>query len=154
MHDNIRLICETSSGISVDINFLWNSKYGVYGAESFIATVKSGYLRKDLRKYTSVILYMNIICIAQWLFDANLKILHCSDAFTRRHKHNKPECSFMQTCVDYFLPRKYDVISPLRHSYAKDPLCLTRLIYRVIFQRWKLTPFLSCSKEMWVIWSD
>ena len=35
----------------------------------------------------------------------------------------------MQTRVDYFLPRKYDVISQLRHSYAKDPLCVTRLNY-------------------------
>ena len=34
----------------------------------------------------------------------------------------------MQTGVDYFLPRKYDVISQLRHSYAKDPLCVARLI--------------------------
>ena len=35
----------------------------------------------------------------------------------------------MQTRVDYFLTRKYDVISQLRHSYAKDPLCVTRLNY-------------------------
>ena len=27
-----------------------------------------------------------------------------------------------------FLTRKYDVISQLRYSYAKDPLCVTRLI--------------------------
>ena len=33
----------------------------------------------------------------------------------------------MQTSVDYFLPRKYDVISQLHHIYAKDPLCVTRL---------------------------
>ena len=83
---------------------------------------------QELEKFTSVILYMNTICIAQWLCDANFEILHCSDAFARRHKHCKPECSFMQTRVDYFLPRKYDVISQLRHSYAKDPLCVMRLI--------------------------
>ena len=59
---------------------------------------------------------MNIICFAQWLFDANIEILHGTDAFARRHKHNKPELSFMQTCVDYFLPLKYDVISQLCHS--------------------------------------
>ena len=35
----------------------------------------------------------------------------------------------METRIDYFLTRKYDVISILRHSYAKDPLCVTRLIY-------------------------
>ena len=34
----------------------------------------------------------------------------------------------IQTRVD-FLPRKYDVISQLRHSYAKDPFCVPRLIW-------------------------
>ena len=38
----------------------------------------------------------------------------------------------MQTLVDYFLPRKYDFISQLRHSYAKDPLCMTRLIFTIV----------------------
>ena len=33
----------------------------------------------------------------------------------------------MQTRDDYFLPQKYDDISQLRHSYAKDPLWVTRL---------------------------
>ena len=32
------------------------------------------YLRKDIGKFTSVILYMNIICIAQLLFDASFEI--------------------------------------------------------------------------------
>ena len=75
---------------------------------------------------------MNIICIAQRLFEANFEILHCSGVFARPHKHCKPECFFMQTRIDYFLPRKYDVISQLRHSYAKDPLCVTRLISLLI----------------------
>ena len=44
---------------------------------------------------------MNIICIAQWLFNANFENLHFSGAFARCHKHCKPECSFMQTRVDY-----------------------------------------------------
>ena len=71
---------------------------------------------------------MNILCIPQWLFDANFEILHYSGVFARIHKHFKPECYFMQTRVDYFLLRKYDVISQLRHNYAKDPLCVTRPI--------------------------
>ena len=116
----LRLICEILSGIAVEIRFLWNSKHGVYGAVSFIAIVTSCYLCKDMRKFTSAILYMDIICIPQWLCDANFEILHFSGVYARRHKHCKPECSFRQTCVDYFLPRKYDVISQLRHSYAKD----------------------------------
>ena len=56
-------------GIAVEIRLLWDSKHGVYGAVSFIAIVTSWYLCKDMRKFTSVI--MNIICIAQWLFEAN-----------------------------------------------------------------------------------
>ena len=35
---------------------------------------------------------------------------------------------FIQTRVE-FLPRKYDIISQLRHSYALDPFCVTQLNY-------------------------
>ena len=68
------------------------------------------------------------MCIAQWLFEANFEMLNFSGVFARCHKHCKPEYSFMQTCGYYFLPKKYDVISQLPHSYAKDLLCITRLI--------------------------
>ena len=71
---------------------------------------------------------MNIIFIAQWLFGGNSKILHCSDVFARREKLYKPEKNFKQTQL--FLPRKYDVISQLRHSYAKGPFCVAQLIYK------------------------
>ena len=123
--------CYPLSGIAVEMRFLLDSKYG---AASFIAIVTSCYLRKDMRKFTSVILYMNIICIAQWLFNPKFDILHCSCAFARRHKHCKPECSFMQTCADYFLQWKYDVISQLhvRHSYTKNSLCVTRSHMRLL----------------------
>ena len=65
---------------------------------------------------------MNIICNAQWIFDAYLEILDCSADFTRRQKVKlfKQESIFKQTRVD-FLPRKYEVISQLRHSYPKGP---------------------------------
>ena len=75
------------------------------------------HLRKDTRKFTSVILYMNIICIEQWLFDANFEILHCSGAFARRYKHSNPECSFMQTCRLFFIAkiwRHFSITSQLR----------------------------------------
>ena len=39
----------------------------------------------------------------------------------------------MKTHVIYFLPPKNDVISQLRHSYAKDPLCVTRFISLIWF---------------------
>ena len=89
-------------GNSCRNKFLWDSKHSVFVAASFLAIVTSWYLRKDMRKFTSVISYMNIICIAQWLFEANLEILHCSGAFAWRHKHCKRECSFMKTHVDNF----------------------------------------------------
>ena len=47
--------------------------------------VTSLYFSMDMRKFTSVILNMNITCIAQWLFEANFEFLHCSDAFARRY---------------------------------------------------------------------
>ena len=34
---------------------------------------------------------------------------------------------FIQTRIE-FLPRKYDVISELRHNYAKDSFCVAQLI--------------------------
>ena len=99
---NLRLIFEILSGIAVEIRYLLDSKHGIYGAGSFIATVTSWYLRMDMRKFTSVILYMNSTCIAQWLFEANFEVLHCYGAYARRHKHGTPECSFMQTRFDSF----------------------------------------------------
>ena len=72
-------------------------------------------------------------------------------AFARRHKHCAPECSFMQTRVDYFLPRKYDVISQLHRSYTKDPLCVTQLItcfylHLLLYQRGH--PYPGCKKRV------
>ena len=37
--------------------------------------------------------------------------------------------AFSSKHVSIFVPRKYDVISKLRDSYAKDPFCVKRLIY-------------------------
>ena len=35
---------------------------------------------------------------------------------------------FQANMCQHFLPRNYDVISQLRHSYAKGPFCVARLI--------------------------
>ena len=70
---------------------------------------------------------MKIICNAQWLFGANFQFLESSVDFTRRQiNFFKQDNTFKQTRVD-FLPRKYDVITQLRHSYAKGPFCVARL---------------------------
>ena len=128
-----RLICEILSGIAVEIRFLGDSKHGVYGAASFIAIVRSWYLRKDIRKFTWIILYMNIICIAQWLFDDNSEILHCSGAFERRHKHCKPECSFMQTHVYFFYGEKMTSFLHYVTATLRTLYCVTRLINNIYY---------------------
>ena len=127
MYIILRLICEILSKIAVKISFLRGHKQGVYAQASLTASVTSWYLRNGLQNFTSFPFSINIICFARWLCDANFKILHCSGAFIRRHKIFKPENSFKQTRVD-FLPRKDDVISQLRQSYANDPLWVTQLI--------------------------
>ena len=77
--------------------------------------------------FTSFILYINTICIAQWLSGGNSEILHGYDVFARRQILCKPESIFQANTCQLFLPRKYDVISQLRHSYAKGPFCVARL---------------------------
>ena len=41
----------------------------------------------------------------------------------------------------FFLPRKYDVISQLRHNYAKGPFCMARLTYQFLGHQsaWQLS---------------
>ena len=77
------------------------------------------------------LMYMTIIYVAPWLIVGNSEILHCSGVFACRHQLFKPERVFKQTRVN-ILPRKYYVISQLRHSYAKDPFCVAWLIYVLI----------------------
>ena len=115
MHIILRLVCEKLSWIAVKISFLWGPKHGVYAASYFSAIVTSWYLHKDTQNYTSVILYMNIILLTQWLFSAYFDILHCSDVFPRRQKLCKPETIFMQTRV-YFLASRDECPGSLCHS--------------------------------------
>ena len=102
MHIILRLICESLRRIAVKISFLWCRKHCVYAAVSFAAVVTLWYLSNVMQNYTSVILYMNIICNTQWLFGANFEILDCSTNFTQRQKRFKQENTFKQTCVDFF----------------------------------------------------
>ena len=60
-----RLICENLSTIAVKTSFLWGREHGVYTEASFATSVTSRYLRNDMQNFTFVILYMNIIYIAQ-----------------------------------------------------------------------------------------
>ena len=54
-------------------------------------------------------------------FDSVPMFLHATRNFVN-------QTAFSSKHVSTFLTRKYDVISQLRHSYAKDPFCVTRLI--------------------------
>ena len=123
----LRLVCENFRRTAVKISFLWGPKHDIYAAVPFSANVTSWYSRNDMQIFTSVIFYMNIIFIAQWLFGGNSKILHCSDVFVRLEKLYKPEKNSSKN-MSIFLPRKYDVISQLRHSYAKGPFYVAQLI--------------------------
>ena len=84
MYITLGFICESLSRIAVKIIFYWYCKHVVYAAVSFAAIVTSWYLRNVMQNFISVILYMNIICSAQWLFGANLEILDCSADLTWR----------------------------------------------------------------------
>ena len=102
MYIILRLICERFSRIAVKISFLWGHKHGIYAAVPFPANGTSWCSRNDTNIFTSVILYINIIFIAQWLSGGNSEILHCSDCFARHHKLCKPESIFKQTRVNFF----------------------------------------------------
>ena len=57
--------------------------------------------------------------------DKTLYVLNMTPYACTAQKLFKLGNTFKQTRVD-FLPRKYDVISQLRNSYAKGPFCMTR----------------------------
>ena len=72
-----------------------------------------------MQNFTSVILYMNIICNAQWLVGAILEISDYSADLTWRQKRftYKQESTFKQTRVDFFTAkiwRYFSITSQLR----------------------------------------
>ena len=101
MYIILKLVSENFSRITVKISFLWGPKHGVYAAASFSANVTLWCSRTDAQIFTSIILYMNIIFIVQWLFHGNSEILHCSNVFAHHQKLCKPENIFKQTRVNF-----------------------------------------------------
>ena len=133
MYIILRLVCENFNSIAVEISFLRGPKNGVYAAALYLANVTSGCSRNDTEIVTSVILYIDIIYIAQWLFGGNSEILHQSDVFLHAIRNFLIQKALSSKRVSTFLPRKYDVISQVRHSYAKGPFWVARLIYGMTF---------------------
>ena len=86
MYIVLGLICENFNRIAVKISFISGLKYSVYAAVSFSENVTSWWLCNDKQNVISVILYMNIIFMAHWLFGGNSEILHFSDVFAHRQK--------------------------------------------------------------------
>ena len=76
MYIILRLSCENMRKIAVKISFLWGREHGVDEAVLFAESVTSWCLSNDMHNFTSIILYMIIIRIAQWLADANIEIWH------------------------------------------------------------------------------
>ena len=74
--------------------------------------------RNDSQMFTSVILYINIIFIAQWLFGGNSEILHDSDVVARHPKLWNPENFFKQIRVYLFTAKIW------RHFSITSQLCL------------------------------
>ena len=89
------------------------------------------YLHNDMQNFTSHILYLNIICITQWLLGAHFEILHYSDML-----HDITDLLNQQALsskhVSIFLTMKIRHISipsqlramhmsPAKHSYAWLP---------------------------------
>ena len=106
-------------------------KHGIYAAVPFSANLTSWFSRNDMHFFTSVILYMNIIFIAQWLFGGNSEILHCSDFFAcpKNFINHK---TFSSKPFSTFLPRIYD---------AKGPFCVTRPLPNLCFQCWSISRY-------------
>ena len=65
MYIIFRLFCEIFSKLAVKISFLWGPKHVEYATASFSSNVTSWCSRNDTHFFTSVILHMNIIFIAQ-----------------------------------------------------------------------------------------
>ena len=129
MYIILRLVCEPLSWITVNISFLWGHKHGIYAASSFSANVKSWCSRNDTQIFTSVILYMyiNIIFIAQWLFGANSEF-YTVPMFFHAVRNFLSQQAFSSKHVSIFFTAKIWRHSELRHSYAKGPFCVARLI--------------------------
>ena len=123
MHIILKLINYILSRIAVKISFLW----GRIHTASFATINTSRYLPNDMQNWTSVTLYTNIIIMYCTMTFGNMfEMLHCYGAFARRQQLFKQESTFKQRHVDV-LPRKYYVISQLRHINVKDPLWTLRV---------------------------
>ena len=117
MYISLILVCENFKRIPIKISFQWGAEQGVYAAASFSANVTSGCSHNYTQIFASVILYMNIIFIAKWLFGGNSEILHYSNVFARRQKLFKPESICKQISVNIFfivkIWRHFSIMSQL-----------------------------------------
>ena len=125
----LRLICGILSKLAVKINFLRACLHGVYAATSLAASVTSRCLSNDIQNATSVILYINIIFIAKWLYGAEFQILHCS-VWTML-KTFKPENTFKQTRVKFVYRENMTSFLNYVTSTLRVLFCVTRLIWCV-----------------------
>ena len=98
----LRLIYANLNWIAVKITFLWSLEHGIYATASFAASVTPWSLRNGTQNFTPVILYMNIICIAQRHSDANIENLHYPSAIPWRHILFKPWNNIEQTRVIFY----------------------------------------------------
>ena len=65
MYIILRLVCENFNRKAVEISFIRGPKHVIYAAALYLANVTSGCSRNNTQIVTSVILYIDIIYIAQ-----------------------------------------------------------------------------------------
>ena len=90
------------------------------------------YLRNGMQKFTFVILYMNIRCIAYWLADANFEISHCSYSFARCHTQTLKNI-FKQTRVDFYRENMTSFLNYITASLRA--FCVTWLICKILLYK-------------------
>ena len=129
MYIILRLVCENFSRIAVKISFLGGPKRGVYPTTSFSSIVMPGCLHNDTQFFSAIMLYMHIIYISHSdCLMVTLKF-YTIPMFLHAVRYFLNQKAFSSIHVSTIFPRKDDVISKLRHSYAKGPFCVARLIY-------------------------
>ena len=129
MYNMLRLSFEILSRKAIKISSFWDRKHSVYAAVSLAAKVTSWYSSNGMQKnfFCFFFLYRNTKCMAQWLLGANLEILHCSDAFSRRHIFYARQ-HFQTNMCRFCTSKIYRYFSIKRHSYSQGPFCVARLI--------------------------
>ena len=116
-----KIILWNCSRIAVTIGFLWGPQHSVYAAASFSANVTLWCSRNDTQLFTSVICIWTSYLSHSDCWVVILKFYTVPIFFFARSQKLCNPTKISSKHVSTILPRKYDDISQLRHSYTKGP---------------------------------